>query len=215
MAYIKINCAYCTIEFEKEIKYILRAKRENRKLYCSKGCGYKSNSKHKENSLCLNCSKPLNKNQFKFCSHSCSALYNNNRLGTGDPTKKKRYPDKRNSCLYCKKPVNATYCNNTCYANFKLTEALNNKTKVGHVSIKRFLLEKKGKVCWVCNNVEWNNQPITLEIDHIDGDSSNNSLENVRILCPNCHSQTPTYKFKNKGRGRFNRMKRYRNGQSC
>jgi 5-methylcytosine-specific restriction endonuclease McrA len=41
---------------------------------------------------------------------------------------------------------------------------------------------------------EWLGQPIPLEIDHIDGDSTNNSLDNFRILCPNCHAQTPTYR---------------------
>lgn len=39
----------------------------------------------------------------------------------------------------------------------------------------------------------WNNKPLTLHLDHIDGDKSNNSLENLRLLCPNCHSQTETF----------------------
>lgn len=40
---------------------------------------------------------------------------------------------------------------------------------------------------------EWQGRPMTLQVDHIDGDSFNNLLDNLRFLCPNCHSQTETY----------------------
>jgi hypothetical protein len=45
----------------------------------------------------------------------------------------------------------------------------------------------------------WQETPISLQLDHIDGDRKNNSLDNLRFMCPNCHSQTPTYGGKNKG----------------
>ena len=51
--------------------------------------------------------------------------------------------------------------------------------------------------CSVCNLCEWNGKPIPLEIDHIDGCHSNNTYENLRAICPNCHAQTDTYKGKN------------------
>jgi len=44
----------------------------------------------------------------------------------------------------------------------------------------------------------YNNKPITLELHHIDGDKFNNELTNLQILCPNCHSQTPNHRFKNR-----------------
>lgn len=55
----------------------------------------------------------------------------------------------------------------------------------------------RGHKCEVCNNSQWNNQPIALEIHHIDGDSLNNTLDNLQLNCPNCHAQTDNYRGKN------------------
>jgi len=55
---------------------------------------------------------------------------------------------------------------------------------------------------------------LVLVLDHIDGDSRNNVRENLRMVCPNCDSQLPTYKSKNRGKGRHFRRERYANGQS-
>lgn len=52
--------------------------------------------------------------------------------------------------------------------------------------------------CSCCMNTEWLNEPIPLELDHIDGNNKNNKRTNVRLLCPNCHAKTPTYRGKNK-----------------
>jgi hypothetical protein len=52
--------------------------------------------------------------------------------------------------------------------------------------------------CSICKIYKWNENSISLHLDHIDGDSSNHSLENLRLLCPNCHSQTDTWCGKNK-----------------
>lgn len=52
--------------------------------------------------------------------------------------------------------------------------------------------------CYSCNLTEWLNKPIPLELEHIDGNSSNHKLENLTLLCPNCHAFTTTYRGKNK-----------------
>lgn len=65
---------------------------------------------------------------------------------------------------------------------------------------KRRLLEERGHKCEVCNTVEWCGQLVPIEIDHVDGDPENNKRENLRLICPNCHAQTSTYKGKNMGK---------------
>lgn len=52
--------------------------------------------------------------------------------------------------------------------------------------------------CDRCGINKWNHQDLTLELHHINGDHSDNHLKNLEILCPNCHSQTQTYRFKNR-----------------
>lgn len=54
----------------------------------------------------------------------------------------------------------------------------------------------KTNECEICGVGSWNGKPLECELDHIDGDSTNHVLSNLRILCPNCHSQTPTFRFK-------------------
>ena len=67
--------------------------------------------------------------------------------------------------------------------------------------LKRRLIEQglKETRCELCGLDTWNGQPIPLELDHINGKRDDNRLDNLRVLCPNCHAQTPTYRGRNIG----------------
>ena len=55
----------------------------------------------------------------------------------------------------------------------------------------------KGHRCENCGLTSWMNQPISLEVHHVDGDYLNNDIDNLKLLCPNCHSLTDNYRGKN------------------
>lgn len=163
---------------------------------------------------CRQCSSVLGyDHRYKvFCNSSCSASYNNTQ----------RIRDKRPKyCLSCGSNIgtNGKYCSTKCQHDFQYKLRIDgwfeNKTKPGFGAIRRYLTETQGYKCSACGiGGEYNNKPITLEIEHKDGNSENNTIDNLCFLCPNCHSQTPTYKSKNRGNGRHSRKQRYQEGKS-
>lgn len=79
-----------------------------------------------------------------------------------------------------------------------LVDILVNNSKYGGsgTALKKKLF-KAGlfiKKCYKCNLTKWLNQPISLELEHINGNNSDNRIENLTLLCPNCHAQTDTYR---------------------
>lgn len=114
-------------------------------------------------------------------------------------------------CLNCSKEefkynTKGKYCSIKCQREYqsrtKYDSWKNGNGTIGKGALKRNLISENGNVCSVCNIDSWRNSPITLEIDHIDGNPYNNVYDNLRLICPNCHSQTPSYKGRNKGKGR-------------
>lgn len=63
---------------------------------------------------------------------------------------------------------------------------------------KGFLAQRDDYKCSICGIDEWMGKPLNLECDHIDGNRLNNRPENLRLICSNCHSQTATFKGRNK-----------------
>jgi len=127
------------------------------------------------------------------------------------------------NCLYCGtenewKGYSYTnkYCNSDCHNAHKTECKIIEWKQTGKLSkrpVKEYLSRQK-EGCWECGITQWNGKEIVLELEHIDGNSTNNKEENLSLLCPNCHSQTQTYKNRNKGNGRHYRRTRYAEGKS-
>jgi len=130
-----------------------------------------------------------------------------------------------NKCLYCDADLfnlSNKFCSNLCQSNqtyktyisdWKRGEVngmrgIRTKNMSGH--IVRYINEKYSGICARCgwHVVNISTGKTTLEIDHIDGNSDNNIEDNLVLLCPNCHSLTPTYKNLNNGSGRVWRRKK-------
>lgn len=76
---------------------------------------------------------------------------------------------------------------------------IENSDYISTVSLKKRLIDAKllEYKCSKCGISEWQGEPLTLQLDHINGNHTDNRIENLRLLCPNCHSQTHTYAGKN------------------
>lgn len=149
------------------------------------------------------------------------------RLKINKRKRKEYHLRKKKECLFCGKITTNKFCNTKCQLNnkrklrFKSIENNEDLSYIGSLVtqtrwVKKYLILKYGEKCMECNWSKKNiySNKIPIELEHINGNSGDNNLKNVKLLCPNCHSLTPTYKALNAGNGRHNRMLRYNEGKS-
>jgi 5-methylcytosine-specific restriction endonuclease McrA len=139
--------------------------------------------------MCHKCSElfvPSRNTKGLFCSRSCAVSYQN--AVKPKRIKMERPPKSRRSLV--EKYLDGDY-NGTV------------KSGLSYV-IREYVLQLRQHKCESCgfSGTNQTTGKTILTVDHIDGNSQNNVLNNLRVLCPNCHAQTPTYGALNKGNGR-------------
>lgn len=156
---------------------------------------------------CLNCKKKLKgRYQKKFCNSSCSAIYNNTAR------MKSKYCLQCNSELLGRQKRNK-YCNNQCQRDYEYEQkkklilsdkAHLLKSRDKDRIIKKVLIELHGNKCMRCGwkVINSHTDKIPIQLEHKDGHWYNCKLNNLELLCPNCHSLTKTFGGANRGHGR-------------
>ena len=158
---------------------------------------------------CKNCTVIIDDKK-KFCSKSCATSYNNMQ-------KVKTFIN----CLECKKEIRVypnqvfsrKFCCKICSSNYRQSsnfnrrslliekgEMVSNHIESNNQMYRRYLIKMYGNTCVKCGWGEVNQytKNVPIEMHHIDGNSSNTCLENLQLLCPNCHSLTSTHKGANR-----------------
>lgn len=144
---------------------------------------------------CKRCSKlftPGHNTKGLYCSRSCSV----------SETNKERWTNAGRLCVQCgekfKTKTGRIYCSDECLNISRLNRALENPSLPNgelKYTVKRELIRRAGDMCSECG---WDTPNPTLgrpilTVDHIDGNWKNNSIDNLKVLCYNCHTLTPTF----------------------
>lgn len=192
--------------------------------------------------LCQNCNNkiPYSRRENIYCSSSCSASINNKKRVRKTKKEKvirredlkikvkkeKKVKEKIKICKHCGMEHKEKYFAVKCFQRVEFINKIRmwclgedisgGKIIQNPVIIKRIVIVMNGYKCERCGiSDSYNNKPLILHLEHIDGDATNNKKDNVCLLCPNCHSLTPTFKGKNIGNGKREwRKKRYHEGKS-
>lgn len=208
-------CNKC-VKCGKELK-------SGQKIFCSRSCANSYNNMKKsydwchrtKTVICTECGKEI---EIKLNASASTALCDECKLKKYPQTKNRK--NKSNGsitkrCVVCNKKFAAAksqiYCSDECsikdvgltrkdirennrYEHYKNNQDLYKNGAYNPPWLKNRIIKEQNNKCDICGITDtWNGKHLVLQLDHIDGDSSNNKRENLRCICPNCHSQTETF----------------------
>lgn len=170
---------------------------------------------------CVSCKKSFiaKDNRQKSCSRSCSVKKTNRNRADSN----RNFWTKRSYCNNCLIPIKrkkSQFCGNKCQQIFNVRERViqseMGNEPASHITYRFYLIHSFGAKCMLCgwDKINLTSKKVPIEMNHVDGNSTNTKLDNLELICPNCHSLTPHYKGLNKGKGRASRMVRYNEGKS-
>lgn len=153
---------------------------------------------------------PYAKRRNDFCSRSCAASFNNSGVVRSKAGMPSQCP-----CGHGLRP-GRRFCSGACGATAKALNLMDRWLRGLETGgtwrgvapyVRRWLTQTAGENCSQCGWAEVHSVTgkIPLHVDHIDGNPENHRPTNLRFLCPNCHSLTPTFGGLNRGRGRKQR----------
>ena len=212
----ELQCNKCLKIFYRTNSRHNRNIKHGRKLtFCSRKCSDEFRKARKIELKCDECGKtiyrsPIHYNRHKthFCGTSCNAKYHN----------RTRKSDKISYCKLCNKQIinksiygyKKKYCSTNCKLQAHWNRLFQNiekhglsilYTKNGYFNTNRakeYLFYKYGNKCQICGYSEWYGKKLSIQLHHKDGNNTNNNIDNLQLLCPNCHSLTNTYCGKNR-----------------
>lgn len=110
---------------------------------------------------------------------------------------------KTSNCNFCGKEFKyrpqqsrGKFCSTECSGNSRMIHKFKEDTTFGW-SMSKYLKKKANYTCEECGVKEWNGKELTMQVDHINGNRRDNRFSNLKVLCPNCHSQTNTFASRN------------------
>ena len=208
---VDIVCADCQQTFQRKKAFVKTSFKRGAKVLRCHICHVKSRIVPTVTKKCIECNKTFECKRYtkiRFCTKQCAIVFN---------ARKKRIVRHCPACgAVIKGYRHKKYCSKKCMDDARYNEYVRqwlNGEILGYYPdtnhsvkpfVRRYLFEKFNNKCQKCGWSESNKftNKIPLTVHHKDGDSTNTVLDNLELLCPNCHSLTETYGAGNKGNGK-------------
>lgn len=213
---VELKCAGCGEDFERRVAEVNRQKKKgNTIFFCGRSCSHASHVRIGARD-CLHCGNNFKPeyDSGKYCSRSCATSANNalkpkrvSRISTTNPEGKCTRCGVQRSGRYA---TYHKYCSSVCSTADRmevlilawLKDEVSGSGKAGDLRavFRKYLLKEADHKCIECG---WGKpNPVTgkpiLSVDHVDGNWQNNKRSNLKVLCYNCHTLTPTFGSLNK-----------------